>query len=73
MWTAVHAVKPGTHAEYVLSSSSEVTLSLIWNILFVVPRIKMIVNLNLLWSELVETMQRFDLFQLSTDLGHACL
>ena len=33
----------------------------VWNILFVALRIKMIVNLNLLWNEFVETMRRFDL------------
>ena len=33
----------------------------IWNILFMDPRMKMIVNLNILWSEFVETMRCFDL------------
>ena len=33
----------------------------IWNILFMAPIIKMIVNVNLLWSEFVETMRHFDL------------
>ena len=34
-----------------------------WNgiVLFMAPRMKMIVNLNLLWSEFVETMRRCDL------------
>ena len=31
----------------------------IWNILFMVPRIKLIVIFNLLWSEFVETNATF--------------
>ena len=42
---------------------------MLWNILFMAPRIKLVVMFNLLWSEFVETHASFQ--SASTDLDHA--